>query len=75
MKDTTLVVDRIEGDVAVLVDPAGRTVDLPADWLPVGVGEGEGVSLKPADVQQTLSEAQARLERLRREDPEGDLDL
>jgi len=41
----TVVLDRIEGDVAVLVE-AGRQVHVPLRWLPAGVGEGTVLQLQ-----------------------------
>ena len=63
-----IVVDRIEGDVAVL-EIAGRAVDVPLAELPAGVKEGDRLTfhLAPAD----LSEADARLARLRAKTPQG----
>lgn len=65
-----LVVDRIEGDVAV-VEVAGRVVELPVAALPPGTGEGAVLRLVPdPDTEQArLDEAQARLERLKRRTP------
>jgi len=36
----TWIVDRIEGDRAVIEVAAGQTIDLPIAWLPTGVREG-----------------------------------
>jgi hypothetical protein len=63
-----IVVDRIEGDQAVL-DVGGRTVDVPLAVLPEGVREGDRLTfvVAPADT----SEADARLARLRAKTPQG----
>lgn len=62
-----VTVDRIEGDVAVLLD-GGAQVDVPRAWLPPGAGEGSalviGVELDPdaeAALRQRVEGAHARL--------------
>jgi hypothetical protein len=85
------VVDRIEGDVAIVVEDESGTVhrvarrELPratreGDVLraPVGPGGVPDWSAARVDEQareQRLSEARAALERLRRRDPGGDVKL
>lgn len=75
MTPPLLTVDRVEGSTAVLVDDEGRTAEVPASWLPDGVGEGDAVTWARADTSGLLAQAQARLDRLRSDAPEGDLDL
>ena len=62
-----VTVDRIEGEVAVLLD-GGAQIDVPRSWLPVGAGEGAaliiGVVLDPeaqGALLQRVQDAQARL--------------
>lgn len=61
-----IVVDRIEGDRAVL-ELDGKTIDVPVSWLPEGVGEGAvlRLSVDPDAGARRLAEAEARLARLR----------
>jgi hypothetical protein len=64
-----IVVDRIEGEVAV-VEIAGVTTDIPLSELPPGVKEGDQLvfSVVPRSAED---EAKARLERLRSTTPQG----
>ena len=41
MANTTFAIDRFEGDIAVLVDEAGKTVQIAKKDLPPGCQEGE----------------------------------
>lgn len=92
MSDETAfyTVDRIEGDVAVLVGDEGVALDVPVGTLPVTAREGVvlRVRLAPsgkpdwssaapdaAERERRLREARARLGRLRRTDPGGDVAL
>lgn len=92
MSDETAfyTVDRIEGDVAVLVGDEGVALDVPLGVLPVRVREGlvlrvrlapsgkpDWSSAAPDDAERErrLKEARARVERLRRTDPGGDVVL
>lgn len=65
------VVDRIEGDLAVL-ELGGVEVLWPVGSLPAGVVEGSAlrVTIELAPTEGT--EAEARLERLRARTPQGD---
>lgn len=63
-----IVVDRIEGDQAVL-DVGGRTVDVPLSELPPDVREGTRLTFVVAPVD--TSAADARLARLRAKTPQG----
>lgn len=69
----TVVIDRFEGDLAVLVDAHGATADIPRAWLPDTAREGDAVALDTRPVD--LADAHARLARLKASDPGGDLDL
>jgi len=66
-----IVVDRIEGDFAVL-EVGGTTVDWPLSALPEGVGEGSALSVVFSIVETDLASATARLERLKKRGPIGD---
>lgn len=67
-----IVVDRLEGDRAVL-EVDGELIDFPASALPPGTREGAVLVLRasPADTARRLDEARARLERLRQRTPPG----
>lgn len=65
----TLVLDRVEGDIAVLL-VEGQTVELPASALPEGASEGEAFALTSLGRPST-SAAEDRLARLRQRDPGG----
>jgi len=85
------VVDRIEGDRAVLVaDDGGEPVDLPVASLPFQAREamvlavpldGNGrpqwarAERDEGEERRRLNEGKARLERLKRRDPGGDVSL
>ena len=65
----SIVVDRIEGDVAVL-DINGTSLDVPLAALPEGAGEGSPLTLILGETDgSALSEAEARLERLKQKNP------
>ena len=82
-------VDRVEGDRVVLIgDHDGGIVEVPLASLPFRVREGVvlrvplGASGRPewaraerdeAEERRRLEEGEARLERLRRRDPRGDV--
>ncbi len=84
----TAVIDRIEGNVAV-VEIDGGTLDVPLAGLPAGVAEGcrlvldgETWALAPADpgdsaeARQQADGAEARLARLKARTPQsGDIDI
>jgi len=83
-------VDRLEGDLLVLIDDDGRQVEQPVRTIPFRVKEGMVLRV-PLDAQgqpdwrhavrdeeerqRRLDEARARLERLRGQDPGGDVRL
>lgn len=63
-----IVVDRIEGEQAVL-EVGGRLVDVPLSELPPGVKEGDRLTFQLAPVD--LSAAEDRLARLKARTPQG----
>ena len=63
-----IVVDRIEGEVAVL-ELSGRSVDVPLTELPPGVKEGDRLSF--VVLAPPPDEAAERLARLRAATPQG----
>lgn len=86
-----LVVDRIEGDLAVVEVDGGAVLDLPLWLLPPGVREADVVSVTPAAGEdgslslvlrvdpaaaaEAREAAADRLARLRARDPGGDVQL
>ncbi len=68
-----IVLDRIEGSVAVLLDDEGEAVEVPRAWLPATASEGDAITL--AATPSTDDGTADRLARLRASDPGGDLDL
>jgi hypothetical protein len=66
-----IVVDRIEGEVAVL-EIDGVTVDFPRKALPRGAREGSILLISLGDPSELLEEGRARLARLRKTSPPGD---
>jgi hypothetical protein len=83
-------VDRMEGDIAVLVGDDGVELDVPEKTLPVKVREGvvlrvrlaadgtpdwSSATLDPAERERRLKQARETLNRLRRTDPGGDVVL
>ena len=67
-----IVVDRIEGDRAVL-EIDGEGVVIPASALPAGAGEGAVLILSLGDSAAVLAEGEARLKRLRAHGPQDDV--
>lgn len=70
-----LTVDRFEGEWAVVETDGGRVVDVPLWILPEGVREGDVVVLR-VDAEATgaaRAEAGELLDRLRADDPGGDV--
>jgi len=83
-------VDRIEGQVAVLVGDAATTVNVPESMLPPGAGEGSvlhvpldgdgnpdwsSAVIDEAERERRLKVTRETLRRLRQSDPGGDLTL
>ncbi len=84
------VVDRLEGHVAVLVTDDGEQVDVPKTSLPFRVREGmvlrvtvdgrghpewPSAERDETEERRRMDHARARLERLKRRDPGGDIQL
>lgn len=69
MSQTRIVVDRIEGDVAVL-EVGGTTVDVPVAALPEGAREGSVLALTLQDSDS--ADMAARLERMQAKSNIGD---
>ena len=67
-----IVVDRFEGDLAVLELGATR-VDVPSALLPAGTREGDVLSFvkDAAATAEALADAEARLARLKAKTPQG----
>ncbi len=67
-----IVVDRFEGDLAVL-EVGATHVDVPRALLPAGTREGDVLSLvkDAAATAEALSDAEARLARLKAKTPQG----
>lgn len=63
-----IVVDRIEGSIAVL-EIGGRTVDVPLAELPAGVKEGDRLNFQVAPADS--SAAEDRLARLKSKTKQG----
>ena len=63
MSVPTIVVDRIEGSVAVLV-MGSETLEIPAALLPDGAGEGTILRLEVVSTQPDRTAAQSRLNRM-----------
>lgn len=82
-------VDRIEGEIAVLVGDDGVALDVRRTALPVRVREGtllrvplsdrgpdwSSCTIDDAERERRLAEARERLARLRKTDPGGDVVL
>ena len=70
-----IVIDRIEGHVAIL-EINGETVDVPATLLPDGAKEGDRLQLALCDNDgtQLQRENEERLQRLRERDS-GDMNI
>jgi hypothetical protein len=85
------IVDRIEDEGWVVLErPDGRTFDMPRELLPLNVQAGDVLSIDTIHGDRTtvlilgsgqhakearLEQARARLSRLKRRDPGGDIDL
>jgi hypothetical protein len=73
-----LVVDRLEGEFAVLTD-GRRTVDVPLAWLPEGLAEGAHLTVRfgvdPESEATARTEVARRIARLSADDDGGDFAL
>lgn len=70
MSGAPLVIDRIEGELAV-VEVLGERVHIPVAALPPGAKEGSALRLALAN-DDTLDQEKARLRRLRARGPQDD---
>jgi hypothetical protein len=90
MKYAFYAVDRLEGNIAVLVGDSGDTIDMPRAKLPKGVREGSvlrvplGGQNRPdwssavidkKEEARRLREANRMLDQMKRTDPGGDIKL
>lgn len=88
MSNAVYVVDRIEGEIAVLLGDDEAVLEVPAESLPRGTTEGtvlEVVELEPsgevdfrilhAETENRRASAAARIRKLATDDPGGDLIL
>lgn len=66
-----MTVDRIEGTTAI-VEFAGTMLHLDVSALPAGTTEGTRLKVDLTRVPTDSSDAQARLDRLRKNSPPGD---
>ena len=87
--EQTFVVDRTEGEKVVLIGDDESEVVLPKRDLPAGISEGMVLRVKSdrhrtdwmsarvdhAEKERREIEARAKMERLRKDDPGGDLAL
>ena len=83
------VIDRLEGEVAVVVGDDDRTFELPRRQLPKGSREGSVLrvpdskgppdwakaELDEEERRRRLKEGQEAMERLRKKDPGGDITI
>jgi len=83
------VIDRLEGEVAVLVGDDDRTFELPRRQLPKGSREGSVLrvteskgapdwaraELDEGERRRRVKEGQEAMERLRKKDPGGDITI
>jgi hypothetical protein len=83
------VVDRIEGTTAIVVSDDGRTFDLPRDQLPHGSHEGTvlratstgrtldwaSATIDEGERQRRQKDARRTIDRLKKSDPGGDIQL
>jgi hypothetical protein len=85
-----MVVDRFEGEIAVVEVSGGHTLDLPRWMLPPQAAEGDVIRAHAAEVDgawrvectvdaaetaRRRDRAKGTLDRLRKRDPGGDVDL
>jgi hypothetical protein len=90
MKYAFYSVDRLEGNIAVLVSDSGATIDMPRVELPTGLREGSVLRVRfgaqnlpdwsnavidNEEEKRRLKEAQRLLDKMKRTDPGGDITL
>ncbi|HVH68295.1 MAG TPA: DUF3006 family protein [Gemmatimonadales bacterium] len=89
-REAFFTVDRLDGDIAVLVADDGAALDVPGHVLPMRVAAGvvlranlaangdpdwSSATIDDAERGRRMRQARERLERLRRSDPGGDVVL
>ena len=89
-KQVFYAVDRIEGNIAVLVSDSGATVQMPSVELPTGLREGAVLRVRfgaqnlpdwssavidRQEEERRLREAKQMLDEMKRSDPGGDIKL
>jgi len=90
MKYAFYAVDRIEGDIAILVSDSGATIQMPRVELPTGIREGAVLRVRfgaqnlpnwssavidRQEEERRLREAKQMLDEMKRSDPGGDIKL
>jgi Protein of unknown function (DUF3006) len=90
MKTAFYAVDRLEGNIAVLVSDSGATVQMPSVELPTGIREGAVLRVRfgaqnlphwssavidKKEEERRLKEAKKLLDEMKRSDPGGDITL
>ena len=90
MKYAFYAVDRLEGNIAVLVSDSGATVQMPRVELPTGLREGAVLRVRFSaqnlpdwssavidrqEEERRLREAKQMLDEMKRSDPGGDIKL
>lgn len=89
MAEEVWVVDRFEGDVAILESDARSPVEVPRSALPQGAKEGDAMNvvratdnpqdwtfaLDPVETERRLRETESILDELKHRDPGGDIQL
>ena len=90
MKTVLYAVDRLEGNVAVLVSDRGETIEMPRLELPTGIHEGSVLRVRfgaqnlpdwasavidSEEETRRLKEAKQQLDEMKRSDPGGDITL
>ena len=89
-RTVVFVVDRVEGDVVVLIPDEGEALELPGSALPRYIAEGAVIRVPLAEggtpvwaraerdeglEDHLLEEGRQRLDRLKKRDPGGDIAL
>ncbi|HEY3412669.1 MAG TPA: DUF3006 domain-containing protein [Armatimonadota bacterium] len=57
---TRVFLDRIEGDLGVIVAADGRSVDVPLAWLPEGIRGGAELTVTVAEDPHATTEGRAQ---------------
>ena len=89
MAEEIWVIDRFEGDTAILESDSRSHIQVPRSALPQGAREGDALNvvratddpqdwtftLNPAETERRLREAKSVLDELKHRDPGGDVQL